>query len=149
VSEIRQQGLIEAPREAIWALITDVESHPQWWPDSVEVECEEFGKGCTYREVIKVPLGTAERRFVVEELDEPSEFRIHCVVSGAFVHLAFTDAQDGTFVDAAAGMSPIGTGYKLFDAVAGRRYWRSWLSRWFAALEGAARERSRAPRDGH
>jgi|GEM_PF-1493935 len=141
VSEVRQQGLIGAPRERVWDVIADVDAHAEWWPDAIEVECDEIGEGCTYREVIKVPLGTAERRFEIEELDEPAEFRIHCVVSGAFVHLGFTDAQGGTFVDASAGMDPIGPRYRVLDTLTGRLYWRGWLRRWFDALEVRAAQR--------
>ena len=142
VSDVRQQGLVAAPREVVWRVITDVERHPDWWPDAVEVECEELSQGCTYREVIKVPLGTAERRFRIEELEEPSEFRIKCVNTGAFVHLAFTDAQGQTFVEAAAGMDPTSPRYRLLDVLTGRLYFRRWLKQWFEALEGEAGERS-------
>jgi uncharacterized protein YndB with AHSA1/START domain len=58
-SEVRQQILIEAPPRMVWELITDVDRHPEWWPDVKEVQCDDFHEGCTYREVIKVPLGTA------------------------------------------------------------------------------------------
>jgi hypothetical protein len=51
VSDVRQQGLASAPRDVVRGLIADVERHPDWCPDAVEVECEEFGEGCTYREV--------------------------------------------------------------------------------------------------
>ena len=142
MSDVRQQGLISAPRDVVWGLITDVERHPDWWPDAVEVECEEFGQGCVYREVIKIPLGTAERRFRVEELDEPSEFRIKCVNTGAFVHLAFTDAQGQTFVDAAAGMDPTSPRYRMLDLVTGRLYLRRWLKQWFESLQDEAAKRS-------
>jgi hypothetical protein len=124
VSDVRQQGLISAPRDVVWG------------------ECEEFGQGCVYREVIKIPLGTAERRFRVEELDEPSEFRIKCVNTGAFVHLAFTDAQGQTFVDAAAGMDPTSPRYRMLDLVTGRLYLRRWLKQWFESLQDEAAKRS-------
>ena len=144
VSEVRQQGLIGAPREVVWEVITDVERHPEWWPDAVEVECEEFGQGCTYREVMKVPLGTAERRFEVQELDEPSEFRIRCVNTGAFVHLSFTDARGETFVEAAAGMEPTSARSRLMDVVIGRLHFGHWLKQWFEALDQVAGQRAGA-----
>ena len=142
VSEVRQQGLIGAPPSVVWEVIVDVDRHPQWWPGAIEVECEDFGEGCVYREVVKVPGGTAERRFEVQELDEPSEFRIQCVNTGAFVHLSFTDARGETFVDAAAGMDPTSPRYQLMDLFTGRLYFRRWLKQWFEALgeEAAQRE---------
>ena len=95
MSEVRQQVLIEAPPEAVWALITDVNRHPDWWPDVEEVHCDDFHEGCQYREVIKVPLGTAKREFVVSEATDCQRFRIDCVVSGAFVRTASASASDG------------------------------------------------------
>ena len=55
MSEVRQQLLIGAPPETVWALITDINRHPDWWPDVEEVRCDHFHEGCQYREVIKVP----------------------------------------------------------------------------------------------
>ncbi|MDQ2940095.1 MAG: SRPBCC family protein [Actinomycetota bacterium] len=143
MSEVRQQVLIEAPPNVVWALITDVNRHPEWWPDVEEVQCEDFHEGCSYREVIKVPLGTAEREFVVNEATDCQRFRIDCVVSGAFVDLGLTEAQGSTFIDAAAGMNPIGIRYKAFDAIAGGNYFRKWLDRSLEAMKRAAT--SRAP----
>ena len=138
MSEVRQQVLIEAPPNVVWALITDVNRHPEWWPDVEEVHCEDFHEGCSYREVIKVPLGTAEREFVVNEATDCQRFRIDCVVSGAFVDLGLTEAQGGTFIDAVAGMNPIGVRYKAFDAIAGGNYFRKWLDRSLEAMKRAA-----------
>jgi hypothetical protein len=142
MSEVRQQALIEAPPEVVWELITDVNRHPEWWPDVVEVQCDEFHEGCTYRQVEKVPLGTAEREFVVSAADDCQRFRIDCLASGAFVDLGLTEAQGSTFIDAAAGMNPIGFRYKTFDAIAGARYFRQWLQRSLEAMERVAASRS-------
>ena len=144
MSEVRQQVLIEASPEVVWGLITDVNRHPEWWPDVEEVHCEDFHEGCSYREVIKVPLGTAEREFVVNEATDCQRFRIDCVVSGAFVDVGLTEAQGGTFIDAAAGMNPIGVRYKAFDTIAGGSYFRKWLDRSLEAMKRAAT--SRAPK---
>jgi uncharacterized protein YndB with AHSA1/START domain len=35
LSQVRRQILIEAPPRAVWELITDLERHPEWWPDVV------------------------------------------------------------------------------------------------------------------
>jgi hypothetical protein len=143
MSEARQQALIDAPPEVVWDLIADVNRHPEWWPDVVEVECDDFHKGCTYREVKKVPLGTEELDLVVEEADDCRRFRINCVKTGSFLDLALTAAQDRTFVDASAGMNPIGLQYKVFDILAGRRYFNRWLERSLAAMQEIASNRAR------
>ncbi len=141
MSEVRQQVLIDAPPEVVWELITDVNRHPEWWPDIVEVECDDFHQGCTYREVKKVPFGTDELHLVVETAEDCRRFRINCVKTGSFLDLGLTAAQQGTFVDAAAGMDPIGLRYKAFDAIGGTGYFRKWLARSLEAMKEAARAR--------
>jgi hypothetical protein len=147
VSEVRQQILIEAPPRQVWDLITDVNRHPEWWPDVEDVRCDDFHEGCSYREVIKVPLGTAEREFVVSEASDCQRFRIDCVVSGAFVDLGLTEAQGGTFIDAAAGMNPIGLRNKAIDVLGGPRYFRQWLDRSLKAMKEAAGREEGRPAD--
>jgi uncharacterized protein YndB with AHSA1/START domain len=142
VSRCRRQTFIAAPRDVVWSLIADVERHPDWWPDVLEVECEEIGPGCEYREVMKVPLGTAERLFRIDEFDDLERFHINCVNTGAFVEIELTAAQDGTFVDAAAGLQPRTVGFKVFDAVAGKRYFDRWLETSLDAMRRVATERA-------
>jgi uncharacterized protein YndB with AHSA1/START domain len=143
MSECRQQAFIEAPVEVVWELISDVDRHPEWWPDMVEVECEGLEKSCTYRMVEKMPLGTAERRFLVEELDDCHRFRINCLGTGTFVDLTLTEARGATFVDAVAGMDPFKIRYRVFDTLAGKRYFQRWLEQ---SLEAMQRVAAAAPR---
>ena len=111
----------------------------------VEVDCDQVAEGCEYREVIKVPLtGTAERQFRIDELDDPERFHIRCVNTGAFVALELTAAQDGTFVAGEAGMEPKTVGFRVFDAVAGRRYFDRWLEASLEAMRRVAGERASA-----
>src|SRR4051812_21505015 len=97
MSESRQQVWIEAPKEAVWELIADVERHAEWWPRVVSVECEGIEAGCTYREVVQTPLGRDTFDLVLDKFDDPTEFMIRCVNSGTFFHLVVTEAQGGTF----------------------------------------------------
>jgi hypothetical protein len=145
VSRCRQQTFIAAPRDVVWRLITDVERHPDWWPDVVEVDCEQIAQGCEYREVIKVPLGTAERQFRIDEFEEPERFHINCVNTGAFVDLELTSAQDGTFVQGEVGLDPKSFRFKVFDVVAGKRYFTRWLEQSLEAMRRAATEPADAP----
>ena len=139
MSDARRQTFIAAPREAVWSLIADVERHPDWWPGVIEVDCDQVAEGCQYREVIKVPFGTAERQFEIEDFDDPTRFNIRCVNTGAFVELDLTDAQGGTFVGRGrAGMDPKSLRFKLFDTVAGRRYFARWLEESLEAMGRAA-----------
>ena len=74
----------------------------------------------------------------------PSEFKIHCLNTGTFVRFGLTEAQGGTFVDGRMGMDPDGLVNKVFDAAAGRIYFRRWLA---ASLDAMAEAR-RAAREG-
>jgi len=144
VSHARQQAFIDAPVERIWQLVSDVERHPQWWPRIIQTECEELAEGCTYREVVETPFGKTEMNLLIDGLDDCRNLSIRCLNTGTFVRFGLTRAQDGTFVDGEMGMDPMGIGNRLFDAVAGRRYFTAWMRETFAALERAAqRERSK------
>jgi hypothetical protein len=143
MSEVHLQAVIDAPPRVVWDLITDVNRHPEWWPDVIEVECEDFHKGCTYRQIKKVPFGTEELRLLVEQAEDCERFRINCLDTGTFVEIGLTGAQEGTFVDAAAGMDPSGFQYRVFDVLAGRRYFSRWLERSLEAMKRVATNRAR------
>jgi polyketide cyclase/dehydrase/lipid transport protein len=145
MSDCRQQVFIDAPPRIVWELISEVERHPEWWPDVVEVQCDEgVAEGCKYREVIKVPLGTGERNFLIEDFDDARRFHITCVDTGAFVDISLAEARGGCFVDALAGVDPKSLGFKVFDAVAGKRYWRRWLEQSLDAIRKISGERAAA-----
>jgi hypothetical protein len=79
---------------------------------------------------------------VVDRLDEMRELRIRCVNSGTFVDLALTPAARGTFVDARFGMDPVSTRMRVFDAVAGKRYFRRWLEQSIDAMRRVASQQA-------
>jgi Polyketide cyclase / dehydrase and lipid transport len=144
VSRARQQAFIDAPVERIWELVSDIERHPQWWPRVAETEIEQIAEklaaGDTYRQVTRRPLGTDETRLEIESLDEFRGLSIRCLKTGMFVRFGLTEAQDGTFVDGEMGMDPRGFGNRVFDALAGRRYFSKWMAETFTGLERAACE---------
>ena len=116
----------------------DVNRHPDWWPKVVEVECEGLEEGCTYRQVTQTPFGYQELDVVVDRLEELRELRIRCVNTGTFVDLALTPAGTGTFIDARFGMEPLTARTRIFDAVAGKRYFRRWLEQSLDAMQRVA-----------
>lgn len=139
MSTTHKQGFIEAPVERIWDLVSDVERHPQWWPRVVEVECEGLAEeGCTYREVVQTPFGKEEMHMLIDGFDDCRNLSIRCLSTGTFVRFGLTEAQDGTFLDCEMGMDPKSFSNRAFDAIAGRRYFRSWLAQTFEALDHAA-----------
>ena len=144
MSDCRRQALIDAPIEIVWALVRDVNRHPEWWPRVVEVECEGLEEGCTYRQVTQSPFGYQELDVVVDRLDELRELRIRCTNTGTFVDLALTPAGTGTFVEARFGMDPATTRLRVFDAVAGKRYFRRWLEQSLDAMQRVAHRQARS-----
>jgi uncharacterized protein YndB with AHSA1/START domain len=145
VSDCRQQVWIEAPVEVVWDLVGDVNRHPEWWPRVVEVECEGLEEGCVYREVIDRPIKKEVMELEVERLEDCEELAIRCINTGTFIQFALTEAQGGTFVDGRMGMDPNGIGNHVFDMVAGRRYFRTWLADSLESMRRAATERAQAP----
>jgi uncharacterized protein YndB with AHSA1/START domain len=144
MSEARRQAYIDAPVEAVWELLSDVDRHPQWWPRVVSVECDGLEAGCTYREVVQTPVGKDEMMLRVDRLEDCKELLIRCVNTGTFVHFALTEAQDGTFVEARFGMEPWKLKYRVIDLAIGRRYFRNWLEQSLDAMERACGERTAA-----
>jgi hypothetical protein len=142
MSDCRQQAWIDAPVSFVWDLVRDVDRHPEWWPRVVEVECEGIEEGCSYRQVTETPFGYQNLDVVVDRLDELREMRIRCINTGTFVDLALTDMRGGTLVDARFGMEPPTVRMKLFDAVAGKRYFKRWLEQSLDAMQRVARERA-------
>jgi hypothetical protein len=128
----------------VWDLIADVDRHPEWWPRVVEIECEELGEGCTYRQVTRTPFGNDDMELRIDALNDCEEFRIKCVNTGTFVRFGLTEARGGTFVDGRMGMEPNGLAYRVFDATAGRIYFRRWLAESLDAMAEAAQKREAA-----
>jgi uncharacterized protein YndB with AHSA1/START domain len=142
MSEARQQAFIDAPIGVVWELLEDVDRHPEWWPRVVEVECEGLEAGCTYRKVLRGPVGEEDMRVRVDRMEDCKELLIRCVNTGTFVHWTLTEAQQGTFVDARFGMEPAKFQHRVFDVVAGKRYFRSWVRQSLEAMQRVASERA-------
>lgn len=68
---------VEAPRQAVWAVLSDVERWPRWWRGARSVEelsaGDERRVGSRYRVRWRARLPyTLEMEFVVDEVDEPA-----------------------------------------------------------------------------
>jgi uncharacterized protein YndB with AHSA1/START domain len=142
MSSTRQQAFVDAPVEIVWELVSDVERHPEWWPRVIEIKCEGLEEGCTYRQVTKTPVGRDEMELFVDRLEDCRNLSIHCLNTGTFVKMELASAQGGTFVEGEMGMEPLAFQMKVFDAVAGKRYFRNWLEQTLDALQRVAPERS-------
>jgi len=133
MSAYRQQALIDVPLTTVWALVSDVERHPEWWPRVIKVQCEGIEQGCEYRQVTATLTGTIETDVRVEQLEDCRELNLRCLDTGTFCRWLLTETHDGTFIDAEFGMDPNGLANRVFDVVAGKRYFRRWLE---GALDG-------------
>jgi len=139
MSAVQQQALVGAPLSSVWKLVADPRRYPDWFPRVVEVEGQRFEEGAEFVQVCRQPLqGRSEAHFLIDEINELRELRMHCTTSGMFVHWQLTDAGGGTFLSAEFGMSPLRRVDKLFDAVMGARFFRRWLDEAIDGLKQAA-----------
>jgi hypothetical protein len=63
-----------------------------------------------------------------------------CSYRQVYTRWLITEAQGGTFIDAEFGLDPKRAATRVFDVVAGRRYFRHWLEQSIEGLRRAARE---------
>jgi hypothetical protein len=125
MSSCRRQGLIEAPVEVVWNLVGDPARYPEWAGDVLEVTgVATLEEGATFQQESRTPMGTSTTTFVVEDLDDMREIRLRCLQSGYYSHWLLTEARGETFAEVEIGMDPKHVGYRAFDAVLGRRWYR-------------------------
>jgi uncharacterized protein YndB with AHSA1/START domain len=145
MSACRVQAQVDVPPDTLWELIGNVERHPEWWPRVINVHCDGLEQGCEYRQVFKSPMGTIETDVSIERLDECREMTLRCLDTGTYAHWLLAEAQGGTFIDVEFGLDPQTTRTRVFDMVAGKRYFRRWLAESIDALrKAAASERAAA-----
>jgi len=87
---------------------------------------------------LKSPMGVVETDVSIERLDDCRELTLRCLDTGTYAHWLLAEAQGGTFIDVEFGLDPKTTTTRVFDLVAGRRYFRHWLQDSIDALRRAA-----------
>jgi ribosome-associated toxin RatA of RatAB toxin-antitoxin module len=143
MSEVQQQALLDAPVSTVWELVGDPGRYPEWLPRVFEIQGERFEEDGEFVQVSRQPLfGRSEAHFLIDRMDELREIRMHCTISGMFVHWQLTEAQGGTFVNAEFGMDPLRRRDRLIDFTVGRRFFRRWLVEAVESLKQAAKQRS-------
>ena len=145
MSVARGQAQIEAPVEAVWELVGDPNRYPEWWPRIIESKCEGIEEGCTYKQVSKGPVGVERETIAIDRLEDCREIRIRCLDTGTYMCWQLVEARGGTFVDVEFGMEPARLPHKVFDALAGKRFYRNWLAESVAALQRAAEPKKDRP----
>jgi hypothetical protein len=143
VSHCRQQIFIEASPDAVWELLKDAERHGDWWAGFVEVECDGLEPGCTYRQVNTDPFGReTEETIEIVGMEDCESLSIRCLDTGTFVRFTLTQAQGGTFVDGEAGMEPARIPHRVWDRIAGQRWYRDWLAKSLDSIREIAQRES-------
>jgi len=144
MSEVREQTLIDAPVARVWELVGDPRLYPDWLPRVFEIQGERFEEGAEFIQISRQPLvGRDEAHFRIDEFDELREIRMHCTISGMFVHWQLTEAQGGTFVNAVFGMDPLRRRDRVIDLTVGRRFFRRWLTEAVEGLRRTVMQRAR------
>lgn len=134
MSECRHQALIPAGIERVWELVGNPARHPEWWPRVVEVRGDRFEPGDVYVQVTRRLLGPEATSLQIDRLEDMRELTFHCRDTGMYTRWLLTPARTDTFVEAVFGMEPEGLGYRMFDALAGRLYFRRWVEQSLDAL---------------
>jgi uncharacterized protein YndB with AHSA1/START domain len=132
--------MVDAPVERVWALIGDVNRHPEWWPRIEEVECDLLEEGCTYRQVTDRPGGKIETTISIESLDDCHELSVRCLDTGMYARFLLTPAQDGTFVDGELGVEA----ENFIERLASPIFIRRWIAQ---SLDGLRRAACEQPSD--
>jgi uncharacterized protein YndB with AHSA1/START domain len=145
----RHQALIDSPVEDVWAVVSDPRTHPEWWPDVVDVQLDEpLVEGGEYTRTSKpVPfLDAMESVWVAERLEDLKEARFRCTLSGSWARFTLTPAQGETYVELESGMEPTTLRWRLMNAM-GSRFLKDWIVKVLDALPGEVAARRLARRD--
>jgi uncharacterized protein YndB with AHSA1/START domain len=125
----RHQALIDAPIEDVWAVVSDPRTHPEWWPDVVDVRIEEpLVEGGEYTRTSKMLpfLDAVEAVWVAERLEDLKEARFRCTKTGTWACFSLTSAQADTYVELETGMEPTLARWRLMKAVSGSHF-KGWI----------------------
>jgi hypothetical protein len=143
VSAVHEQAQLDAPVSTVWQLVSDPSRYTEWWPRVFEIHGERYEEGAEFVMVSRQPLiGRDEAHLLIDRMDDLRELRMHCTISGMFVHWQLTDAQGGTFLNAVFGMDPIRRRDHVIDFTLGRRFFRRWLVEAVEGLKQAATPRA-------
>ena len=145
----RHQALIDSPVEDVWAVVSDPRTHPEWWPDVVDVQLDEpLVEGGEYTRTSKPVrfLDAMESVWVAERLEDLKEARFRCTLSGSWARFTLTPAQGETYVELESGMEPTTLRWRLMNAM-GSRFLKDWIVKVLDALPGEVAARRLARRE--
>ena len=142
----RRHALIEAPIADVWSVVSNPETHPDWWPaiDEVEVPDDlDAAEGEYVRRARVMPfLSMVDAVWVREPVEHLREVNFRCTVTGSYMRFSLTPAQDDTFVELESGFLPIGMPGRIAKRIS-PLYVPRWLRKLMDALPGVVSEKQR------
>ena len=101
-------------------------------------------EGATYEQETRTPMGNSTTTFVVDDLSELREIKLRCLTSGYYSHWLLTEARGETFAEVEIGMDPKHIGYKAYDTLLGRRWYRRLVDDSLSSVAEVAKRESPA-----
>jgi uncharacterized protein YndB with AHSA1/START domain len=139
MATVGEDAQLDAPVAAVWELVGNPSRYPEWFPRVLEIQGERYEESGRFVMVSHHRIvGRDEAPMLIDRFEDLREIRMHCTISGMFVHWQLTDAQGGTFVHAEFGIDPIRRRDRIIDFTVGRRFFRSWLDEAVDGLRRAA-----------
>jgi uncharacterized protein YndB with AHSA1/START domain len=135
----RRHGLIAAPIEDVWTVVSDPHTHPEWWPELQDVQMpDDVQEGGEYTRLTRRLgfLDVVDSVWVAEPIEHLKEVNFRCTVTGTYTRFALTPAQDDTFVELEAGVVPIGVKGQVARMM-GPIFFQRWLGDLLEALPNA------------
>jgi hypothetical protein len=132
----RRQGLIEAPLDDVWPIVSNPHTHPDWWPEvkHVRVDPEHESEGEYTRVSRRFGfLDLVDAVWVAEPMEEMKQVNFRCTMTGTYTRFALTPAQDNTFIELESGVNPIGVSGRVIK-VMGPLFFKRWQDELLEAL---------------
>lgn len=129
--------------------MSDPRTHPEWWPDVVEVDIDgPLVEGGEYtRRAKMLPfLDAVEAVWVAERLEDLKEARFRCTKTGTWACFSLTSAQAETYVELETGLDPTRMRWRLMK-LAGGSLFKQWILDVLDALPKEVAARRFARRD--
>jgi uncharacterized protein YndB with AHSA1/START domain len=90
--EVTREIVLDAPRDEVWAALTEAERLEEWFANDVELDARPGGEG-----VFRWDNGE-ERRAVVEEIEEERRLALRWEDDDGLVEIALEETEDGTLL---------------------------------------------------
>lgn len=132
----RRHAVIKAPVEDVWSIVSDPQTHPDWWPELRDVQLAGVAGGAGEYTRFTRRFGfldLIDTTWVAEPREHMKEVNFRCTASGTYTRFVLTPAQEDTFVEVEAGVAPIGIHGRIMQA-AGPLFFRRWLGDLLDAL---------------